>query len=148
VLSAHELDTIKELEEQVGLCNIFIARCMNKIEELKAEKELTPTRPTNLTTKLKKIKGINGKQVHEEVEKSYIYIDEKIESLNLSIERKLKIRGKFLKDIQEIKLSISKHELDALKFENEISNANQEHAHDSNLIDVLQVVGNEVWDDE
>lgn len=111
IMSSQELDTIKELENQVRLCDILISRHLNKIAELKSGKEVSST---NISKKVTKFNSKTSAYTQEETEQSYVYVDEKIDKLNESLAKQIKIRGKLLKDIENIKNSRKKVDVDMI----------------------------------
>lgn len=111
MMSGQDLDTIKELETQVGLCDVLISRYLNKIAELKEGKEVSPT---NISKKVTKFKSKTSGYTQEETEQSYVYVDEKIDKLNEAIAKQIKIKGKLLKDIEDIKSSRKKVDVDMI----------------------------------
>jgi len=109
ISSTESLDAIRELEDQVRLCDLLIARHLNKIAELKAGKDVTGTGLSKKVVKVKgKERGQDSNYTLEEIEQSYTYVDEKIDKLNDAIAKHINIKTKCLKTIEDIKLLRSK----------------------------------------
>ena len=102
-LTAGDVQSLGELEAAARICDILIARHLNKIAELqRQEKGVQP-----LTAKMVSVKGIEKGQdsdyVQKELEQSHVYTGELIDRLHGEVAKQVKIKAGLLKEIHAMK---------------------------------------------
>ena len=99
-----DIEAMDELEASVRVCDILIARHINKIEEF-TQKEKIPQTLTEKITTVKGIeRGLDSDYIQKDIGKSHVYTSEIIDKLHGEIAKQVKIKAGLLKDIEELKL--------------------------------------------